>query len=57
MPTKFSIQQNDITSAPSDLLLLKHAKGFHGGDLVVANELIVAVSILKRRLVRSPTIL
>src|SRR5678815_4694202 len=42
MPTKFSIQQSDITSAPSDLLLLKHAKGFHGGDLVVANELIVA---------------
>jgi hypothetical protein len=27
---------------PSDLLLLKHAKGFHGGDLVVANELMVA---------------
>jgi hypothetical protein len=42
MPTKFTIQQNDITSAPSDLLLLKHAKGFHGGDLVVANELMVA---------------
>jgi hypothetical protein len=42
MPTKFTIQQNDITSVPSDVLLLKHAKGFHGGDLVVANELIVA---------------
>lgn len=42
MPTKFTIQQNDITSVPSDLLLLKHAKGFHGGDLVVANSLIVA---------------
>ena len=39
MPTKFTVQQNDITSARSDLLLLKHAKGFHGGDLVVANEL------------------
>jgi hypothetical protein len=42
MPTKFTIQQNDITSVPSDVLLLKHAKGFHGGDLVVANELMVA---------------
>jgi hypothetical protein len=42
MPTKFTVQQNDITSAPSDLLLLKHAKGFHGGDLVVANALMVA---------------
>jgi hypothetical protein len=42
MPTKFTIQQNDITSAHSDVLLLKHAKGFHGGDLVVANELMVA---------------
>src|SRR5690349_13574774 len=41
MPTKFTIQQNDITSVPSDVLLLKHAKGFHGGDLVVANELLV----------------
>src|SRR5689334_7185894 len=42
MPTKFTIQQNDITRAPSDVLLLKHAKGFHGGDLGVANELMVA---------------
>jgi hypothetical protein len=42
MPTKFTIQQGDITCVPSDLLLLKHAKGFHGGDLVVANELMVA---------------
>jgi hypothetical protein len=42
MPTKFTIQQNDISSVPSDVLLLKHAKGFHGGDLVVANELMVA---------------
>lgn len=42
MPTKFTVQQNDITSVPSDLLLLKHAKGFHGGDLAVANALIVA---------------
>jgi len=42
MPTKFTILQNDITEVPSDLLLLKHAKGFHGGDLVVANELMVA---------------
>src|SRR6266481_5313539 len=42
MPTKFTIQQNDITSVPADLLLLKHAKGFHGGDLLVANELMVA---------------
>jgi hypothetical protein len=42
MPTKFTIQQNDITTVPSDLLLLKHAKGFHGGDLIVANALMVA---------------
>jgi hypothetical protein len=42
MPTKFTVQQNDITNVPSDLLLLKHAKGFHGGDLVVANALMVA---------------
>ncbi len=39
MATKFTVQQNDITELPSDLLLLKYAKGFHGGDLVVANLL------------------
>jgi hypothetical protein len=39
MATKFSVQQNDLTAVPSDLLLLKHAKGFHGGDLEVANLL------------------
>jgi hypothetical protein len=40
MATKFTVQQNDIIKLPSDLLLLKHAKGFHGGDLAVANSLI-----------------
>ena len=40
MATKFTVQQNDIITLPSDLLLLKHAKGFHGGDLAVANLLI-----------------
>ena len=39
MPTKFTVLHNDITTLPSDLLLLKHAMGFHGGDLVVANRL------------------
>src|ERR1700746_1607383 len=39
MATKFSVQQNDITTLPSDLLLLKHAKGFHGGDFAVATLL------------------
>ena len=28
-----SVQQNDIITLPSDLLLLKHAKVFHRGDL------------------------
>jgi hypothetical protein len=40
MATKFTVQQNDIITLPSDLLLLKHAKGFHGGDLAVAKLLI-----------------
>jgi hypothetical protein len=39
MPTTFTVQQDDITRVPSDLLLLKHAKGFHGADLIVANAL------------------
>ena len=39
METKFTIQLNDITRLASDLLLLKHARGFHGGDLLVANLL------------------
>ena len=39
MATKFTVQQSDITELPSDLLLLKHAKGFHGGDLAVADLL------------------
>ena len=30
MTTKFTVQLGDITNVPSDLLLLKHAKGFHG---------------------------
>jgi hypothetical protein len=39
MATRFSVQQNNIAELSSDLLLLKHAKGFHGGDLAVANLL------------------
>ena len=39
MATKFTVQQDDITRVRSDLLLLKHARGFHGGDLVVADRL------------------
>jgi hypothetical protein len=39
MATRFAIEQNDITTFASDLLLLKHAKGFHGGDLIVADLL------------------
>ena len=35
------VQQNDITKVPSDLLLLKYARGFHGGDMAVANLLMV----------------
>lgn len=42
MPTTFTVQQDDITRVPADLLLLKHAKGFHGADLIVANELTAA---------------
>ena len=39
MPTIFTVQKSDITTFASDLLLLKHARGFHGGDLAVANLL------------------
>src|SRR5215467_1679001 len=39
MPTRFTVLHDDITTLPSDLLLLKHAMGFHGGDLVVAHLL------------------
>jgi hypothetical protein len=39
MTTKFTVQLGDITDVPADLLLLKHAKGFHGGDLAVVNIL------------------
>src|SRR5215831_11666506 len=42
MPTTFTVQQDDVTRVPSDLLLLKHARGFHGADLIVANELTAA---------------
>jgi hypothetical protein len=39
MATKFTVQHDDIASVTSDLLLLKHAKGFHGADLEVATLL------------------
>ena len=39
MATKFTVQRSDVATVTSDLLLLKHAKGFHGGDLEVANLL------------------
>jgi hypothetical protein len=39
MATIFTVRHDDISRVPSDLLLLKHAKWFHGGDLAVANML------------------
>jgi hypothetical protein len=39
MPSEFSVKQDDITKVGADLLLLKHAKAFHGADMAIANLL------------------
>jgi hypothetical protein len=37
---EFCVREGDITQVASDLLLLKHAQGFYGADLLVATRLI-----------------
>ena len=36
MPIEISVQCADVANVPADLLLLKHAQGFHGADQMVA---------------------
>src|SRR5215831_8662605 len=54
MATKFTVQQNDITALPADLVLLKHAKGFHGGDLEVARQLMNAAVCIESEISPRP---
>ena len=39
MPIEISVQCADVANVPADLLLLKHARGFHGADEAVAVRL------------------
>jgi hypothetical protein len=39
MPLQVSIVRDDITLVPADVVLLKHARGFHGADEAVALRL------------------
>ncbi|MGC4121002.1 MAG: hypothetical protein QM765_41780 [Myxococcales bacterium] len=40
MHVQLAARQGNIVEVPSDLLLLKYAQGFHGGDAVVCSKLI-----------------
>ena len=40
--TEFAVQEGDVTTVPSDLLLLKHAENFYGADEAVAMCLVLA---------------
>lgn len=39
---EFAVKEGDVVREPSDLLLLKYARGFHGADQAVASRLISA---------------
>lgn len=39
MALQITVQRNDVTDVPSDLLVLKHAQGFYGADELVAFRL------------------
>ncbi len=39
MPIEIAVQCADVASVPSDMLLLKHAQGFHGADQAIVARL------------------
>lgn len=50
MPVQLEARQGNIVEVASDLLLLKYAQGFHGGDSAVVSRLIAASAAPEQRM-------